>query len=60
MKLEEQKNGRWNEDDRLELARLLIKGGYQVAVRKSKAAGKGAARAYVEVVGDGEKEESTL
>lgn len=52
MRLIEQKAGRWNEEDRLELSRLLIKGGYQVAIRKEKPEGKKQGVTYIDVQDD--------
>ena len=40
MKIFEQNNGRLNEDERLELARLLLKAGYTVRVGREKLPGK--------------------
>lgn len=52
MKLMQQKVGQWNNEDRLELAKLLVKGGYQVAIRREKPEGKPKFLTYIEVIGD--------
>jgi len=36
MKIQEQKNGKWNETDRLEIAKLLVKAGYTVRIGREK------------------------
>lgn len=48
MKITEQKNGKLNEQDRLQLATLLIKAGYVVKIGKEKPAGKNTSVIYVE------------
>lgn len=40
MKISEQKNGKLNAEDRLEIAKLLIKAGYTVRVGREKPPGK--------------------
>ncbi len=44
MRIYEQKDGQLNKEDRLELAKLLVKAGYTVRVGREKPQGK---RAYV-------------
>ena len=48
MKIFEQKCGRLNEEDRLELARLLVKAGYKVSLGREKAPGRTANVYFVE------------
>lgn len=52
MKITEQKNGRWNEEDRLELAKILLKAGYTVRIGKEKPPGKSTNVIYVEYLED--------
>jgi len=49
--IKEQKAGKLDEADRLELARLLVKAGYRVAIRKVKPEGKQRALVMIEVDG---------
>ena len=46
MKIQAQKNGRLDEADRLEIARLLIKAGYIVKIGKEKKNGKSSVNVY--------------
>lgn len=48
MKIIEQRNGKLNEQDRLQLATLLIKAGYSVKIGKDKIPGKTTNIIYVE------------
>jgi hypothetical protein len=57
MKIFEQKHGRLNEDDRLTMARLLIKAGYTVRIGKEKAVNKSTAMVFIEVISDKERVE---
>ena len=50
MKIQDQRNGKLNEAERLALATLLIKAGYTVRIGKEKPAGKQQAAIYVEAV----------
>jgi hypothetical protein len=50
MKFTEQRDGHWTEQDRLDLARLLVKGGYTVRTGREKPQGKNVYQYYVEVV----------
>ena len=49
--IKEQKAGKLDEADRLELARLLVKAGYRVAIRKVKPEGKQRVLVMIEVDG---------
>lgn len=57
MKIIMQKNGNWNEQDRLALAALLIKAGYVVSIGKEKIAGKNTYVYYVEYAEQGNLEQ---
>lgn len=46
MKIQEQKNGKWNETDRLDIAKLLIKAGYTVKIGKEKKNTKSSVNVY--------------
>jgi len=52
VKIFEQNNGRLNEDERLELARLLLKAGYTVRVGREKLPGKRSNVYFVEFKSD--------
>lgn len=52
MKITDQKHGKLNEQDRLELARLLVKAGYTVSLGKEKTAGKTTNTFFIEAIGD--------
>ena len=54
-RITDQKDGQLNSDDRLELARLLIKAGYTVRIGKEKIPGKNRNIYFVEYKGDEEK-----
>lgn len=54
-KITDQKDGQLNSNDRLELARLLIKAGYTVRIGKDKIPGKNRNIHFVEYKGDKEK-----
>jgi hypothetical protein len=54
-RITDQKDGQFNSDDRLELARLLIKAGYTVRIGKDKIPGKNRNIYFVEYKGDEEK-----
>ena len=51
-KITDQKNGQLNSNDRLELARLLIKAGYTVRIGKEKIPGKNRNIYFIEYKGD--------
>ena len=51
-KITDQKNGQLSNDDRLEIARLLIKAGYTVKIGKDKIPGKNRSIYFVEYKGD--------
>jgi hypothetical protein len=51
-KITDQKNGQLNNDDRLEIARLLIKAGYTVKIGKDKIPGKNRNIYFIEYKGD--------
>lgn len=51
-KITDQKNGQLNNDDRLEIARLLIKAGYTVKIGKDKIPGKHRNIYFIEYKGD--------
>lgn len=53
MRIHDQRFGRLTEQERIEIARLLIKAGYTVRLGKVKDGSKTVA--YVEAVGDGEE-----
>ena len=55
MKIYEQKDGQLNKDDRLELAKLLVKAGYTVRIGKEKPKGKSTNIQFVEYMEDAEK-----
>lgn len=50
MRIQDQKNGKLNEADRLILAQLLVKAGYTVRIGKEKPQGKQQAVIFVETV----------
>lgn len=53
MKIYAQKGSRLNDDDRLEIARLLIKAGYTVRIGREKKDGQGVYLNFVEYLGKG-------
>ena len=55
VKISEQKNGKLNAEDRLEIAKLLIKAGYTVRVGREKPPGKRSYVYFVEYTEDGGK-----
>ena len=55
MKISEQKNGKLNAEDRLEIAKLLIKAGYTVRVGPEKPPSKRSYVYFVEYTEDGGK-----
>ena len=55
MKITDVRDGRLTDPERLELARLLIKGGHTVRTGKEKPQGKTTFQHYVEIVEDIEK-----
>ena len=55
MKIYEQKDGQLNKEDRLELAKLLVKAGYTVRVGREKPPGKRSYVYFVEYTEDGGK-----
>ena len=52
LKIYLQKYGSWNENDRLEAARLFVKLGYGVRVGKEKVQGKNTLAYFIEIEGD--------
>ena len=50
MRIQEQKHGKLSEQDRLDLASLLVKAGYIVRIGREKAPGKTTSMAYVEAL----------
>ena len=51
-KIYQQKIGKMNEEDRLQLASLLVKAGYTVRIGKEKIEGKTTTRYYIAFKGD--------
>lgn len=46
MRIQDQKNGKLNEEDRLEIAKLLIKAGYTVKISREKKNSKSSVNVY--------------
>ncbi|MFI3254404.1 MAG: resolvase [Eubacteriales bacterium] len=54
MKIQEQKLGKLKEDDRLELASLLVKAGYKVQLGREKLGTSTSYNHFIEIFGDKE------